>query len=122
MSAFSNVLQFLYQSSFSPFWRHRRGEEAVAESDGGDSSGGGEVDKSSSNSGDKDDDDCVFGDYNDGNGVAESVIVGVGSIGEKPQITLEGWKKGEMMRKEADSTNNWRWSRLHWLGIIEAQE
>ena len=78
MSAFSNALQFLYQSSFSPLRRHRRGEEAVNESDGSDNSGGGEGDKIGSNSDDDDDDNFDFGENNYGYDVAEAVIVGGG--------------------------------------------
>ena len=78
MSAFSNALQFLYQSSFSPLRRHRRGEEAVNESDSSDNSGGGEDDKIGSNGDDDDDDNFDFGENNNGDDVAEAVIVGVG--------------------------------------------
>ena len=63
MSAFSNALQFLYQSSFSLLQHHPRGEEAVCKSDGDDSNGSSDGDKIGSNSGNENDDDGDFG-YN----------------------------------------------------------
>ena len=80
MSAFSNALQFLYQSLFSPLQCHCRGEEAGSKSDGSDSSGGGKGDNIGNNSDNENDDDGNFGHNNNGDGVAEALIMGWGPV------------------------------------------